>query len=199
MAQTNQINKTVTIEPIKKEILIGKNSNNYAVILGIDTYEGDRFTISGTEYDLNDVFNSEQGEEKARDYLEDGELWKMAVEADNTTDSLEDFNNEVINIDGWEHVLGDVEYIDNDLYCLWGSWGQIRDSPDKDIKQGNYLITQKELNLIMKMWDKYHLKDVEKLSTKDIKQINKVIEIFKKYPSYEGKQLMQFVNQEDNE
>jgi len=47
----------------------------------------------------------DQGEELAREDLEDGELWKMAVSDGNTTLGLGDWIDEVLSIDGWENQI----------------------------------------------------------------------------------------------
>lgn len=49
--------------------------------------------------------SEDEAEEEAREYLEDGELWKMAVESGRTTSGLDDWIEEVLSIDGWEHEL----------------------------------------------------------------------------------------------
>ena len=45
------------------------------------------------------------GEARARDYLEDGELWKMAVKTGNTKEGLEEWINTILDIDGWQYVI----------------------------------------------------------------------------------------------
>jgi hypothetical protein len=51
-----------------------------------------------------------EAERRAKEYLEDGELWKMAVENDNTTLGLDDWVDYVLSVDGWE------SQIDTSLY-----------------------------------------------------------------------------------
>ena len=55
-----------------------------------------------------------QGEELARESLEDGEFWKEAVSDDRTTSGLDDWVDEVLSIDGWESLIcsydGKVRY-----------------------------------------------------------------------------------------
>jgi len=46
-----------------------------------------------------------QGEELARESLEDGEFWKEAVSDDRTTSGLDDWIDEVISADGWESLV----------------------------------------------------------------------------------------------
>ena len=70
---------------------------------------------------FRDILTEEEGEEQAREHLEDGELWKMAVECDNTTSSLSDWVEEVLNIDGWEATLDVTEL--GDYYLEWSCIG----------------------------------------------------------------------------
>ena len=55
-----------------------------------------------------------QGEELAREYLEDGEDWKIMVGNGSTTSGLDDWIDEVISADGWESLVccydGKVRY-----------------------------------------------------------------------------------------
>src|SRR5688572_33111538 len=54
------------------------------------------------------IFDYDQGKERAKDYLEQDEyLWKEAVANDRTTKGLDEYNEEILDIDGWEHVLGE--------------------------------------------------------------------------------------------
>ena len=71
---------------------------------------------AGVDDDNNDIINitakgkkftilkggEDQGEEMAREYLESGEGWQIAVEFGNTTLGLDDWIDYVLMIDGWE-------------------------------------------------------------------------------------------------
>jgi len=46
-----------------------------------------------------------EAEREAREYLEDGEMWKMAVENGYTTQGLDDWVEQVLSIDGWQNEL----------------------------------------------------------------------------------------------
>lgn len=61
--------------------------------------------------------NSEdEAEEEARDYLEeDKDMWIEAVKAGNTEQSFEDWIDQVLNIDGWAHVLCGYDGQSHDL------------------------------------------------------------------------------------
>ena len=89
--------------------LIGETGES-VVVLEFETKRS-YFSVCGTEYGgTQHLFTEEQGEEQAQDYLEDGELWRMAVEAQDTTDSLDSWIDHVLNLDGWQHVLGSLIY-----------------------------------------------------------------------------------------
>jgi hypothetical protein len=50
--------------------------------------------------------NEDEAEAEAKDYLEeDKDMWIEAVKAGNTTSGFDDWQEEVLNVDGWEHVL----------------------------------------------------------------------------------------------
>lgn len=61
------------------------------------------FSADGQKYTWRR--NDNEAEEEAKEYLENGELWRMAVEAKNTTKGLDDWIDEVIGIDGWQASL----------------------------------------------------------------------------------------------
>ena len=62
-------------------------------------------TAGGKEFKIL-TGGEEQGEELARESLEDGELWKEAVSNGYTTSGLDDWVDEVLSIDGWENEIG---------------------------------------------------------------------------------------------
>jgi len=49
--------------------------------------------------------NEDEAEKRVREHLEDGELWRMAVEGEQTTLGLDAWIDHVINMDGWEPDL----------------------------------------------------------------------------------------------
>lgn len=65
--------------------------------------DGHDLSYGGVDYLVGDYDDLEQ---IARDYLtDDPELWKMAVEADRTTKSLDEWADDVINMDGIGSIL----------------------------------------------------------------------------------------------
>lgn len=204
------------IKQEKRKILLGLNKDNEAIILQIDTVgleangkDRIHFSIVGDAYDMNQVLDDETGEERAKEYLSDGEQWRAAVEAEQTEDSLEDWNNQVINIDGWQHVIGDMEYIgfdenkNSDLYVNFSSCGQITEHCEKMEKLE---ITEQDYKKIMNAWRKLHLPEIQymndkrkRITEKKIDQINSIVDIFRSYDKYEGEQLMKYVNKEESD
>ena len=68
----------------------------------IEEEDQNRYIYGGINYYVGTY---EELEEIAKDYLSDGESWKMAVEADSTTQNKDDWIEEVINMDGIGHIL----------------------------------------------------------------------------------------------
>jgi hypothetical protein len=117
-------------------------------------------------------------------YLEDGENWKMAVESGSTVMGMDDWNEEVLNIDGWQHVLGDIYEIGDDKYCRLGGGGQI--DMHNDMKEWQkLLITQEELTKIKEAWKKIHCLDYKDMKKGEKKLADEVKEIFKKYKEFD--------------
>jgi hypothetical protein len=127
-----------------------------------------------------------KGEEKAREMLEDGDMWKEAVRGDNTTQSLSDWVENVLDNDGWENVLDTSLYPDSfdfdgqTFYFESGSCGQHQ---EKELK--HYLIEKENFDWLMKIWDTYHLKDeivilpewIEKTEENEQEQLQKAFEL----------------------
>lgn len=95
---------------IKKVYLTKENT---ILIVDIDI---DGFYSNGYPYvtvTANEIIpiRFEYAEKLFEDYLEDGELWKMAVESDNTTESLDQFIERLI--DDEDELLA---YLDTSLY-----------------------------------------------------------------------------------
>lgn len=164
------------------KILVGLTDDNLIVYANLHLNK-DYFSI--THDTLRELITEEEGEERAREYLEDGELWKQAVETDNTTDSLENWIEMVLNMDGWQTVMdandfGEYEGID--YYSLWDSCGACID----DFK-ANFVfqaMPQSDIDTIIES-DTLHLKDFKKYTQKDKILFEKIKEIIKKYENQE--------------
>jgi hypothetical protein len=134
-------------------------------------------SLSGDEYS-KPAFSEEEGEERAREYLEDGELWKMAVEADNTTQSLDDWIEDVLNNDGWQQTLGDISETKDGKYVSLTSCGQI----DMHIKPENFtkvFIPKEDLEFIFKSWKQYHLKDLTEIPIEVTERLSTIFNVHK--------------------
>lgn len=203
--QNTGINMLDKVVKLKKEILIGFTDENEAVTLQIDTIcdynidENKHFSMSGTIYDMSEdnVMTEEQGEQRAEDYLQDDtDMWKEAVANDHTTDSFEDWCEHVLNIDGWQQVLGEVEGVgdyNGEYYYINGasSGGQI-DLPDFD-RFTDIKITRSELNTVSKAWKELHLKSFSKMNDKEIQLVNKVVCIFSDHDSFNVSDLEEYL------
>ena len=136
------------------------------------------FSVCGTEYGGTQyLFTEEQGEERAQEYLEDGELWRMSVESESTTQGLDEWIEDVLNIDGWQHVIGDVEEIQTKagewLYTTHQSGGQI----NMHLKPSDFIktfIPMSDIETIFKYWSEYHLKDLSEVPTEVIAEMERV-------------------------
>lgn len=181
-----------------KTILIGKTESEIITVqLEID--EKHELSIHGTSYET-EFFDEETGIEKAKEYLDDGELWKEAVKSGMTDEGMQGFNESVISINGWENILGDVTWISKiDKYTMISSCGQIEiDLKPKDFKQIEIGI--QELELIFKAWKELHLKTIfnkDKYSKKDHQTVDQVKYIFDKMPEYEDDQLAKYGEDEE--
>ena len=112
-------NKTQLFEQLDKEILIGLDKDNNAVTLELRTTSlnppRNEFTISGNEYDMNEIYDEEKGQERQKDYVEDYDyLWKEAVANDQTTLGLEEWKEDILDQEDYTETLGDMHCIDYD-------------------------------------------------------------------------------------
>lgn len=162
----------------KKEftILFGKTDSEI-VSLEVNIGERDYFSVSGHTYD-KELLTEEEGEQRAKEYMEDGEQWKMAVAAGNTTDSMEEWNESVINMDGWQSVLGDIEELKNGKFASMSSCGQI-DAHLKIEQFEEFFIPEKDAKFLWECWTNYHLKPLKEMP----KNILRKLKALKKYES----------------
>ena len=156
--------------------LIGETEES-VVVLEFRT-ERNYFSVCGTEYGGTQyLFTEEQGEERARDYLEDGELWRMMVENEHTTMGLDDWVDHVLSMDGWEETLGDIEEIPTKegewLYTQHQSGGQV----NMHLKPSDFIkafIPMSDIETIFKYWSKYHIKDLTEVPTEVIAEMERI-------------------------
>lgn len=156
---------------MKHKILVGIDENGLTHYMIIDT---ERNYYSITHESIGEFITEEIGETRAKEYLEDGELWKMDVEANKTTESLNDWIDTVLNIDGWKHVL-DVEtfiyYDEETYYSCWESFGA-----SVNCLKENYIfevLTKDQRKLLLES-DKLHLKQLNKFNKSEKQLFNKI-------------------------
>jgi len=184
-------NPTIEDGRKEKEIMIGRETNGSGITLTLD-FEGGYFSIHGDVFDINDAITEEEGESRARDSLEDGELWRMSVESENTTLSLDEWVEFVLNMDGWEHVLGDMKDIGNGLYVRESGGGQI-DVSHKLKDWDKLMVEESDLRKIRKAWNDLHLVHFDKMNEKQKKQVFDTMNIFKKYSAFVDSDLSKLV------
>jgi len=160
------------------KIYIGTNKEDELIFLEWDKEEnlkGKMFSLSGGSY--REPMTETEGEQRAEEYLEDGEGWKMAVDSGNTRKGLDDWKEDVLNIDGWEQTLGDIEdfgeHNGETIYLQLSSCGQYKEEIN-NFK--NLWINEEDLKKVYELWDKRHLKNLEEAY---IKTIEKFFENYK--------------------
>lgn len=156
----------------KQTIFVGVTNDNELYYIEVEQPNGEdkHFSMCGTTVE---AIEEEWAEAEARERLEDGEHWKMAVESGTTTDGLSDFVETVLATDGWESMF-DIDYNisprsfnGNEYYFSFTAGGQHQIKKYTDFKL--MFINPTALNLLMEAWDTYHLKN-KKVVLPDITQ-----------------------------
>jgi len=160
------------------KILVGITKDNQIVYANLSLRDN---YFSVTHDTLRELITEEEGEERAEEYLKDGELWKRAVDADQTTSSLENWIDDVLSIDGWETTV-DAEYFGNyndiPYYSTFDSCGA---SVEDFKKEYSFLIIpQEDLNLITES-DKLHIKDFKQYTKEDKQLLKQIKDLMNKY------------------
>lgn len=138
------------------------------ILAGV-TPDGDLYFLNITRENQNGQFSMtgetvrpirrEDAEQQTRESLEDGELWKMAVESDSTTLGLDEWVDFVLATDGelsgFDNSLFDAEIEVNGEDWLFesSSCGQHQ---EKEL--AHYFIDKFLFDNLMRLWDTYHLK-----------------------------------------
>lgn len=139
-----------------KEIIVGITNDNEIYTLNLNLKEDNEFTMSG---ETNRPLKCEDAVSQGRERLEDGELWRDAVKAEQTTASLDDWIDDVLAIDGETSMIDnslmpDEVMVDSEKYIFESSaCGQHQ---EKELK--HYFIDKNLFILLMSLWDRYHLK-----------------------------------------
>jgi hypothetical protein len=168
------------IELQEFKILLGKTKENEVVEVKIEVGKQSHrdyptLNFSWDRYDAKS-FSESEGETQAQERLDDGEDWKMAVAGDRTTDSMEDYNEDVLSMDGWQSIIGDIYEIMNSRYVMWSSTCGI-----KNIDEFKELFVSKEIIELIIQMDKAYQYDTP-LDTIP-KELVEKLQSFKKYES----------------
>lgn len=145
---------------MKKEIIAGITKDGELYTLNIETERPDRGDFSMTG-ETNIPIKLEDAKERVREQLEDGEEWKMAVEADRTTQSKDDWIEYVLATDGelagFDNSLFPVEVeVEGERWIFEASaCGQHEES-----NLAHYFIDEYLFKCLMKTWKLYHLKEL---------------------------------------
>lgn len=168
---------------MKRKLLVGETEDSVIVL----EFEADKhLSLSGDQYD-KPAFDEDEGEYRAREYLEDGELWKMAVEADDTILGLNDWIEFVLNTDGWEQTIGDIFETKDGKYIQLSGCGQI----DMHLKPEHFtkcFIPKKDVEFIFECWKKYHLKALSEIPNGIISRILAIFETQSDIGDWDSKQ-----------
>lgn len=149
----------MTTKEIKILAGITKNDELYFIEINNKEY----FSMTG--FTVRPLF-LEDAIRQNRESLEDGELWRQAVEAKQTELGLNEWIDYVIEYDGNITMIDTSLFqeeitIDGDEYIFESqSCGQHQENELK-----KYFIDEKLFTELMKLWEQYHLKVLSKNST----------------------------------
>lgn len=193
---------------MKKSILIGQIENEiYTAELDMEDGEPQHFSICGTGYRLP-FFNEEDGKRQANESLEEGELWRIAVDAGRTEESLADFVDNVVRNDCWKSVLGDITQIGSeDLYIQEGSGGQCLEeilNPERFKEVILPKLTLEETKILYRVWsgkskEELHLKNMKDIfkNKKQAKLLHEVLMIFESKKAFDIEDLKEYEEYND--
>lgn len=173
------------------KVFLGRAKGGALVVAEIEfPQEGGKryFAITGERYS-SDFFGEEDGQQRARDSLEDDDfyLWRNAVEAKSTTLSAEDWVEFALDSDGWESIVGDVHYLGGDSYATIDGCGCIEELHGKAKPEFEKLAVKPEvIKLLRTATRKLHLKDAEAIAkskalTKLMGEVANGLRVLKKF------------------
>lgn len=159
---------------MKKDIFIGVTKENKLFKLEVEQASKDHnyFAISYTSYRL---IEEEQAKAEAEERLKDGEVWRMTVESRNTNLGLNDWVDYVLSTDGWESQfdidfgISPIDYQGVNYYFDFSSGGQGQEYLRADNFK-HLFISERSVEILSKMWKKYHLKKPELPHQTDLKE-----------------------------
>lgn len=175
-------------------ILNDGTANTLKIELADRTYRdanNQYFSITHISYDIQDSMTEQEGEDRAREDLEEGESWKCAVQNDNTTKSLDDWVEDVLAMDGWQQTIGDIEDVGEHggqrLYVRWQGCGARVDADPTQYEK--LLVSKEDLVLFGRAFKDLHCVEFNMMNVKQRKLLDQVIEAFQKYKAFENKDM----------
>jgi len=183
-------------EIYKKKILIGATENEIIAVevrLGDDHNrpESQYLAMSADGYD-RDFFDADVGESRADDYL-DEDTWRDAVANKQTTVGFDDWKQDVLNIDGWESILGDVYEVKDGIYTTMTGGGQHQPEPAEFVKLA---VSKQDFKTIWDIWTQWHLKTLHTIPKPIIAIVRKT---FDSYPAFKVEQLAPYAEGAEDE
>jgi hypothetical protein len=145
---------------MEEQFFLGITEDNelYSIEIAPVSEEHDYFSICGQTdrpIEYSDAVN------RTRESLEDGELWKMAVEGDNTEMGLDEWIEYVIindgKVSGIDNSCLPDEYTDEhgEVWLFEGCSG----GQHKEEKLKEYFISKQLFEDVMAVWEKWHWKN----------------------------------------
>lgn len=147
----------------------------------IENKQRKTFSLCGGCY--NEPKTEEQGEEEAREVLNNPDYWEGLGMIDSKSFltrfiNFDDVAEEVLNTGGWENVNGEYshfgEYNEEEIYLNYSIGGQHQENLN-NFKE--LWISKEDFKKINSLWDKEHLKPLKEDSLKYMSSI------FEKYKS----------------
>jgi len=142
-----------------EKIFAGITDNNELYFLEIEpkTEKHNYFSMSG--FTVKPI-KEDDAIKQVKEGLEDGEMWKQAVESNATEMGKEEWIEDVLSID-WELSGFDNSLLDNEISVNGENWlfesqscGQ---HEEEELKE--YFIDKELFSSLMDIWKKYHLKE----------------------------------------
>ena len=193
------------MENLRKNFLLGVNKEENKIYFGEITITtrngykefaanfdvGEAFDISEVDFEdqCNDLWDCYDAQQKL-DLLYDGDRTKEDVFDEWTR--CEDYHNFIdCSCTDYETELNNGQEIN--FQTTYGGQHDIREDAEE---YENIIFTNKEaVEIILKLWDKYHLKNIEDEAEEIEKQINFIIEKLDKYNQYEFKNIENFIKE----
>lgn len=164
----------------KQKLFLGVTNDNELYYVEIENRKlGEQEPYLSVTGSTVEAIEAEQGEAEAYERLMDGELWRMAVDQQQTEEGLSEWANNVIAMDGWQsqydidQSIDPVQYEGKEYFFDSRSGGQ-HVIKLEDMKK--LFVEVSVYKAIMRLWNEYHLKTAPKWGDKDYGVYNLVME-----------------------